>query len=106
MSLIRRTVQAASGLALLAMFGYPLLAVWLDHHPETAKALAVSAEMADPDAGVLTRGRQMIGSYAQAKQDVATQASERAADEAYEEAERKRERMRRFNAGDTRYEDY
>ena len=100
MRVIKRLIQLSAGLLLAAMFGYPLLATWLEKHPETEHALNSAAEQVDQKAGIFTQGQQFVRGIGKSRELVADEQRERVEDEAAAELERKREANRRFNSGE------
>jgi len=97
---IKRTIQVAAGLGLCAMFGFPLANAWLESHPDQMATLEVAAEQVDPEAGAVAKAGQFVRAISKSRQVVAETKRDEANDKAFDEAERKAEEMRRFNAGD------
>ena len=104
--LIKRLIQLSAGLLLAAMFGYPLLATWLEGHPETEQALNGAAEQVDRQAGVFTQSQQFVRGIGKSRELVADEQRERTEDKAAAELERKREANRRFNSGELAGDSY
>ena len=104
-TVIKRTIQVFAALLLLAMFGYPLSAAWLERHPETEDVLDGAGANVDPEAGVFTRAGQFVTGISKSREALAEEAREKAEDKAFEEAERKESNLRKFNSGELAQED-
>ena len=104
--IIKRLIQLSAGLLLAAMFGYPLLATWLESHPETEQALNGAAEQVDRKAGVFTQGQQFVRGIGKSRELVADEQRERAEDKIDAEQRRKAEENRRFNSGEMAGDSY
>ena len=104
--LVKRTVQVFAALGLLAMFGYPLAATWLEAHPDTQAALDGAADNVDPRAGTFTRAKQFVVGVSKSREAVTEKKREEVEDKATAELERKETERRRFNSGEMAREDY
>jgi uncharacterized protein YPO0396 len=97
--IIKRTIQLLAGLGLCPMFGFPLLNAYFDAHPEAAAVLDGAAEHVDPAADKVTQASQFVGNIGKSRHELVDRKREEAEDKAFEEADRKRDEMRRFNTG-------
>ena len=104
--IIKRTVQVFAALGLLAMFGYPLAATWLDAHPDTQAALDGAADNVDPEAGTFTRAKQFVTGISKSREAAEEKKRERAEDKAAAELERKETERSRFNSGEMAQQDH
>jgi len=97
--ILKRTVQVLAGLGLCLMFGFPLGNAWLAAHPENAEVLLGAAAQVDQEAGTMTKAGQFVSNLQKSRQDVAEDRRTKAEEKANEEAERKADELRSFNAG-------
>jgi len=97
--IIKRTIQLAAGLGLCAMFGFPLANAWFEAHPDQVATLEDAAGQVDPEAGTIAKAGQFVGAIPKSRQVVAEKKRDEADDKAFDEAQRKADEMRRFNAG-------
>jgi hypothetical protein len=98
--IIKRTIQVLPGLGLCLMFGFPLVNAYFDAHPEAGAVLDGAADHVDPAADKVTQAGQFVGSIGKSRHELTDRKREEAEDKAFDEAERKREEMRRFNTGE------
>ncbi|MFM5916340.1 MAG: hypothetical protein ACKOOL_02280 [Novosphingobium sp.] len=97
---IKRIIQACAALLLLAMFGYPIAAMWAEKHPDGGAAFEVAAGLVDPEADRMTQAGQFVSNIDKGRREIAEREREKAADKAIEQERRKQEELRRFNTGD------
>lgn len=98
--ILKRSIQTLAALGLIAMFGYPLFATWLEAHPETEQALEHAGANVDPKAGAVTRAKQFVSGYSKSDEALADEKREREEDKLIEAEKRKQEQWRQFNSGE------
>lgn len=103
---IKRTVQVFAALGLLAMFGYPLAATWLEHHPEQQAVLGDAFSSVDRKASYITQAQQFFTGVSKGREALTESNRAEAENKTAAELERKETERRRFNLGEMSQQDY
>lgn len=103
LKIIKRTGQVTIALGLCWLYSPLLIQGIFAADPDAGDVIEGAAWHVDGSADKVTQAAQFVGNIDKSRREVAERNQEKADEKAYEEAERKRDEMRRFNSGD--YED-